>query len=226
MNYRTPLIAVSLATACGEALAAEYGDVIASTPVVEQVALPQQYCGDMTQTARPATTGAGALAGALVGGVVGNGIGGGAGRGAAAGLGAVAGAILGDRAEAANSAVAETTNRSCQTVTKYESRVIGYDVTYDYRGQRYSARFAQAPGARVALDVSASPAGGVVAPAVASTLAAPSPTDVSPIYVPPPGFGLYGPYPYYGYYGYEGYGGPIVSVHPRFEFGGGRRRVF
>lgn len=224
MKYRTPIIAVSLATACSGALAAEYGDVIASTPVVGQVALPQQYCGDLT--VRPSTTGAGALAGALVGGVVGNSIGGGAGRGAATGLGAVAGAILGDRAEASNSPAAETTTRTCQIVTKYESRVIGYDVTYEYRGQRYSARFALDPGARVALDVSVSPAGEVVAPAVASTLAVPATTDVSPIYVPATGFGLYGPYPYYGYSGYEGYRGPIVSVHPRFEFGGGRRRGF
>ena len=53
MKYRTALIAVTLATACGGALAAEYGDVIASTPVVGQVALPQQYCGDMTQIAPP-----------------------------------------------------------------------------------------------------------------------------------------------------------------------------
>lgn len=226
MKYRTPIIAMSLATACRGALAAEYGDVIASTPVVGQVALPQQYCGDTTQIARPSTSGAGALAGALVGGVVGNSIGGGAGRGAATGLGAVAGAILGDRAEASDSLAAGTTTRNCQTVTQYESRVIGYDVTYEYRGQRYSARLAQAPGARIALNVSVSPAGEVVAPAVASTLAVPATTDVSPVYVPATGFGLYGPYPYYGYYGYERFGGPIGPVHPRFEFGGGGRRVY
>ena len=226
MKYRTPLIALSLATACSGALAAEYGDVIASTPVLGQVALPQQNCSDVLQVAPPATSGAGALAGALVGGAVGNSIGGGAGRSAATGIGAVAGAILGNRAEGSGSPAAGTSTRNCQTVTQYESRVIGYDVTYEFRGHRYFARLPQAPGARIALDVSPSPAGEDVAPASASTFTAPLTTDLSPIYVPPAGFGLYGPYPYNGYYGHGGYVGPVIPVHPRLEVGSGRRRDF
>lgn len=221
MKYRTPLIAVSLATACGGALAAEYGEVIASTPVLGQVALPQQYCSDVTQVAPPPTSGAGALAGALVGGAVGNSVGRGAGRSAATGIGAVTGAILGNSAESSSS-TATATARNCQTVTSYESRVIGYDVTYEFRGRRYSARLAQAPGARVALDVSTSRAGEVVVPAGASTFPGPPASGLSPLYVPP-AFGLYGPYPYNGYYGYAA---PVIPVHPRLEFGGGRRRGY
>ena len=223
MKYRTPLIAVCFATACGGAMAAEYGNVIASTGVMGQVAIPQQSCGDVTQIARPQTSGGGAMAGALLGGVVGNSIGGGAGRVVATGPAAVAGAILGDRAEAANSPAVETAMRNCQTVTYYENRITGYDVTYEYRGQRYSERFAQDPGARVALKVSVSPAGEAVNPPLASTLVVAVPTVVSSIYVPVIGYSPYAPY---GYYGYDSYGGPAVAVYPRFGTSVGRRRGF
>ena len=43
--------------------------------------------------------------------------------------------------------------RDCRTVSSYESRVVGYDVVYEYHGQRYTTRTASDPGPRLAIDV-------------------------------------------------------------------------
>jgi uncharacterized protein YcfJ len=210
MKVKLPLVAVGLAAACSAALATEYGAVISSTAVTAQVAMPQQQCTDGQALVQPRTSGGGALLGALVGGVVGNNLGAGMGRAAATGLGVVAGSVIGDRAEAANTPPAEVPVRSCQTVTGYQNRVVGYDVVYEYNGQRYSARMAQDPGARIALTVS-------VAPTSDTVTVAPVPTAV---YAPAP---VYGPYTSYAYGpdGYYGYAGPAVAVVPSITLGFG-----
>lgn len=225
MKLPLPIAALGLAAACGSALATEYGTVVSATPVTAQVAVPLQQCSEQQVQVQPRTSGGGALLGALVGGVVGHNIGDGLGRAAATGLGAVAGSVIGDRAEAANTPAATVPVRNCQTLTSYENRVIGYDVTYDYNGQRYSTRVAQDPGPRIALNVSVTPAAGPVAavpvqPAPVTTVA-PPPVVVAPAY----GYygPYYGPYGYYGYYGYYDYGGPVVTVAPRVVIGGGYR---
>jgi uncharacterized protein YcfJ len=209
MKYGTPLIAVSLAAACSATLAAEYGTVISSTAVTAQVAVPRQQCTDQQALMQPRTSGGGALLGALVGGVVGNNLGGGFGRAAATGLGAVAGSVIGDRTEAANTPPAEVPMRTCQTVMSYENRIVGYDVTYEYNGQRYTSRLAQDPGARIALNVSVAPSGGTVAVAPAQPLPMPVAT-VAPsiVYSAVPAYGYYDPY------SYSGYSGPAVAVVP------------
>jgi uncharacterized protein YcfJ len=215
MKYNIPLVAASLAAACSAALATEYGSVISSAAVTAQVAVPQQRCSDQQQLVQPRTGGGGALLGALIGGVVGHNLGEGFGRTAATGVGVVAGSIIGDRTEAANSPPAAATVRNCQAVTSYENRIVGYDVTYDYNGQRYSTRLAQDPGARIALNVTVAPAGGTVAMAPASSFRAPP-----VVYSPAPAFGYYGPYGYYDY------GGPAVAIEPRVVIGGYRHHGF
>ena len=203
---KTPMIAAAaVLLAAGAAQATEYGTVISSTPVTQQVAVPQQQCWDEQQVVQPRPSGAGALVGALVGGVVGNQFGAGMGRAAATGLGVVAGAAIGDHAEAANTPPVATNVRRCQNVSQYENRVIGYDVVYEYNGQRYSARLPQDPGSRIALDVSVAPQGGQ-APAPGS-LPPPvyTPRSASPV--------VYAPAP--AYY----YGGPSVVVVPRVVVG-------
>lgn len=208
MKIGIPLVAVGLATACGAALATEYGNVISSTAVTAQVAVPLQQCTDQPQLVQPRTTGAGAILGAVVGGVVGNSVGGGLGRAAATGIGVVAGAALGNQAEAASTPPAEATVRSCQTVTSFENRIVGYDVVYDYNGQRYSARVAQDPGAHIALAVSVAPTTGAM---VVTPVAALSPVVASApvIYAPAP---VYGP---------DVYGAPAVAVLPSVTVGVG-----
>ena len=196
MKYSTPLVAVALAAACGAALASEYGTVISSTPVTAQLAVPQQQCTDQPVLVQPRTSGGGALLGALVGGVVGHSLGEGFGRAAATGLGAVAGSVIGDRTEAATTPPTSTTVLNCQNVTTLQNRVVGYDVVYEFNGQRYTARVAQDPGERIALTVSPAPAGGTVA-------------------IPPPSS-----------YGYYDQGGPAVMVEPRLVIGGYRRHGY
>ena len=90
----------------------------------------------------------------------------------------------------------------------YENRVIGYDVVYEYNGQRYEARAPSDPGARIPLRVTVAPAAGTVDP-VPAYLTAPA-VAPSVVYVPAPAYG----------YGYYGYGGPAIAVMPRFVFGG------
>lgn len=209
MKTRIPFIAAGLAAACNAALAAEYGTVISSTPVTAQVAVPQQQCQYQQQLVQPRTSGGGAVLGAVVGGVLGNSLGGGFGRAAATGLGVVAGAALGNQVEANSTAPAEQAVRSCQTVTTYENRLVGYDVVYDYNGRRYTTRLAQDPGARIALDVSVTPAGSTAT--VAPALSGPPPV----VAVAPPL--VYAPAPAYGYYGYAD--APVV-VAPSVAIGG------
>lgn len=125
----------------------EYGTVVSSTPVLAPVNVPQQQCYDEPQAGAPRSSGGGALAGAVIGGLIGSTIGGGSGRGAATGAGVVLGAVIGDRVEAHQQPQGVGMVRRCQTVNVTESRVVAYDVVYDYAGRRFSTRLNQDPGA-------------------------------------------------------------------------------
>lgn len=152
-------IATSAALAAGLlgtaalAHAAEYADVVSATPVMQSVTAPRQECAQGEQIVRQQPSGGGALIGAIVGGVLGNQFGHGVGRAAATGLGVVAGSAVGNNVEAANGGTAVVPVRSCRTVSAYENRVVGYDVVYDYNGQRYTTRLPRDPGPRLAIDV-------------------------------------------------------------------------
>jgi len=135
------------------AFAADYADVLSATPVTSTVAVPRQSCIDGERYVQPRPSGAGALIGALVGGVVGNQFGHGFGRAAATGLGVVAGSAIGNHAEAGQYGPQAVPVRDCRTVSAYEERVVGYDVVYEYNGQRYTTRTASDPGRRLAIDV-------------------------------------------------------------------------
>lgn len=223
MNAKLPLLLVGLTAVCNAALATEFGTVVSSTPVTATVASPQQTCTEQQAIVQPPTSGAGALVGALVGGVVGHSLGGGAGQVAATGLGVVAGSLIGDRAEAQSTPAQAVPVRSCQNAVGYQTQVVGYDVVYDYNGQRYTARLPQDPGPRVALNVTA--AGAVtpqpvaatytVAPTASYSVAVDTPYVVNAPYVYGPGW--YGPGPYY-------YGGPSLFIGARMGFGGGHFR--
>lgn len=212
MKVHLPLVALGLAAACGTALATEYGTVVSSTPITAQVAVPQQQCQDVQQIVPQRTSGGGALLGAIIGAAVGHNVGGGMGQAAATGLGMVTGAAIGDRVEANGTPPALATVRSCQNVTAYENRVVGYEVVYDYQGQRYSARLAQDPGRRIPLDVNVAPAGALAQAPVAT--AAPVYTQ-APVYAAP----VYAA-PVYSYGAYGGYADAPLVVSPRLVIGG------
>lgn len=178
----------ALAAPMVAAHATEYARVISSTPVTAQVAVPQTVCNNEQQYVRPATTGGGAVLGAIIGGVVGNTIGHGMGRAVATGVGAVAGSAIGNRVEANSYPPGEMTVQRCQPVSAYENRTVGYDVVYEYAGQRYTTRLANDPGARLAIDI---------APAAAAAPAAPPPAPVygDAYYAPPAPAVVYAPAP-------------------------------
>jgi len=203
--------AVLLGTAA-PARAIEYAHVVSATPVNGSVAAPRQECADTAQIVQQPPSGAGALIGAIAGGVVGNQFGHGFGRAAATGLGAVAGSAIGNNVEANANPPTTVPVRRCRTVNAYENRVVGYDVVYEYRGQRYTTRLPEDPGARLAIDIrptSDSPLDRVGPPAsygaVPRSYAQAAPTyseappayDVAPSYYAPAPVSYYAPGPAY-----------------------------
>ena len=108
----------------------------------------------------------GAIVGGLAGGVIGHQIGGGSGKDAATALGVVLGAITGDRLENRNPRASyddgryETAQREvqrCRTVYDAQTRITGYRVAYDYRGQSYTAFMRNNPGNSLPVRVTVDP---------------------------------------------------------------------
>lgn len=135
------------------ACAQEYGNVLSSVPVIQQVSVPRTVC----QPGAPgpvSTTGGGAVVGGLTGAGVGSMIGQGSGNAAAIAAGTIIGAIVGNNVEAQNQRYAQTAPY-CYTQNTLENHTVGYDVTYEYRGQQYSARMPYDPGRTVQLQAPA-----------------------------------------------------------------------
>ncbi len=190
--------------------AQEFGRVISSTPVIQQVAVPRQVCSYQPMAVQQPNSGAGGVVGALAGGAIGNQIGHGGGRAAATILGVVGGALLGDRIESNNSVAQVQNVQTCSSQTTYENRTMGYNVVYEYAGKQYNVQLPNDPGPTIALQVT--PAGDSAAAAedvdaydvvpgravgqpVARVITVPPPV-VYPAYPAYPAY--YGPpYPYY-----------------------------
>lgn len=134
-------------------------------PQYEQVQLPRDECSSQWVTeARPVAGPAGGYGGAIIGGVagglLGNQVGKGHGREAATAAGAVIGALAGDRIANQGPAAYEQTQRevrSCRTVHDVQNRLVGYRVTYEYRGHQYTTVMPQDPGPSLAVRVSVTP---------------------------------------------------------------------
>lgn len=157
------LSTLTLLAACSAgAGATEFGTVISSTPVVASVPVPQRECTEEQWVYPPRSSGAGALIGAIAGAALGSNVGSGSGRAAATALGLVAGSAIGERIETEGAPSPTRTVQRCRTVTRLETRTIGYDVVYEYQGVQRTARLTQEPGERIALDVA--PVGQVLPP--------------------------------------------------------------
>lgn len=217
-----------LCAASSSAWAVEYGTVISSTQVVASTPVPQRQCVEEQRVYPPRSSGAGAVIGAIAGAAIGNSIGSGAGQAAATGLGLVAGSVIGDRIETEGTPAPTQIVQRCRTVTKLEQRTVGYDVVYEYQGVQRTARVAQEPGERIALEVA--PVGQVPPPRWSGSTTAPAAPPVVVEYEadrPPPRVVYvqpdYRPVPVYGY-GY-GYGWPYpavgVVIGPRYGWGWG-----
>ena len=185
---------------CTLCAAQELGRVISSTPVMQQVTVPRQVCGNELVPVPSQKSGAGALLGGIAGGAVGNAVGQGGGRAAATLLGVFGGAILGDRIEGQGAPQSQLVQR-CTTQTVVENRVTYYQVVYEYAGKQYAAQLPYDPGPQIRLQIA--PADAVVPPAPPVTTVQPLAPQV--VYAQPdvvtvatpwvPGYYPY-PYPY------------------------------
>lgn len=136
----------------GLSLAQEQGQVISSTPVIQQVAIPRQVCTNEQVAVQQSKSGAGALMGAIAGGAMGNAVGGGSGKAAATVLGIIGGAAIGDNIEGSPQTQFQNVQR-CRTQTFYENRVVAYNVAYEYAGRQYSVQMPYDPGPNIQLQI-------------------------------------------------------------------------
>ena len=141
-----------IASTAALASAQEQARVLSAAPIVQEVAVPQQVCGNETVYTGPQTTGGGAVLGAIAGGAAGNAIGGGSGRAAATAIGLIGGALLGNQIEG-NGRPAYQNVQRCGTEIYYENRTVGYTVVYEYAGRQYTTQTQNAPGRYIQVQV-------------------------------------------------------------------------
>jgi uncharacterized protein YcfJ len=237
MNHHPlkPMSVILLACLANTSWALEQAKVISSTPVVQQVSIPQRVCNNVPVAVQEPKTGAGALMGAIAGGVIGNAMGQGAGNAAATALGVMGGAVIGDHLEGGATSMGMA--QQCSTQYTLTSQVTHYNVVYEFAGKQYSVQMAKDPGASLSVETTPTPVG--LPPVNASMVNAgvpPGPIEgvnttpwVAPttqyvqapttVYTAPPVY--VNPYPYGAYYApiYNPY---PVSVGIGFGFGGYR----
>jgi uncharacterized protein YcfJ len=220
VNMKHTLLCVALGLASAGAGAQEVGRVLSSTPVVQQVAVPQQVCGQPVVVEQQ-TSGGGGLLGAVVGAAIGSQIGGGSGRAAGLMAGAVGGALLGNSIEANNRQAHAMPQ--CTTQTSYENRTVGYNVVYEYAGREHTVQLPYDPGSTIALQVTPVGASHPVPP-VAPVPHAGLPGG--PVVVAPamqPNVTVHAPAPvvYSGYPAYPAYAAyppPVYRAYPPVQF--------
>ena len=178
-------VALAAAFVSGWCGAQDFGRVLSSTPVVQQVQVPRQVCSQESWQAPAQKSGAGGVFGALAGGVLGNSVGQGSGRAAATAIGIMGGALLGDRLEGSNDTHTQTAQR-CSTQTLIENHVVGYNVVYEYAGKQYAVQMPHDPGPQVQLQiapVSSMPPPPPAQPLVYATPPAPAVVVAQPVYI-------------------------------------------
>ena len=186
---------VSFLAALPMIAAAQYQEmarVISSTPILTQVAVPRQVCGQSQVVMAAPKSGAGALLGAVAGGAVGNNIGGGSGRALATAVGVIGGAMVGDSMESPPPMVRPVT--TCSQQVAYEQRVSAWNVIYEYAGRQYSIQMPNDPGPYLPIQVS--PGVAAVSPPVIVS----APVISAPVYAAP------------AYPSPVWYGGPAISL--------------
>jgi uncharacterized protein YcfJ len=133
-------------------------------PQYESVSVPREECSRQWVNERRRVGQheyGGAVIGGVAGAVIGNQVGKGHGREAATALGAVVGALAGDRVanrdrwEQYEDVPREVT--TCRTVNEVQTRIVGYQVHYEYRGQHFTTLLRENPGSNLRVRVSVDP---------------------------------------------------------------------
>lgn len=139
--------------------------VVSVDPQHDSVRVPRQECSNQW-VSEPRRGGGrdyiGALLGGVVGALIGNQVGGGHGREAATAVGAVVGAFTGDGLAIRDRwqpgpATREVT--TCRDVADAQTRIVGYQVTCDYRSQQFTTLVRENPGRFVQVRVAEDPVG-------------------------------------------------------------------
>lgn len=147
--------------------------VVDVDPIVTRVRVeePRRECWEETRyeapRSRPGVAGPMVLGG-LLGGAVGTQIGSGDGRRAATVAGAIIGSAIGhdvgerrrDRYYEASARAYPVEQCEVRYETRWDERIDGYDVTYEYDGRHYRTRLPYDPGATIRVRVDVSPAEG------------------------------------------------------------------
>lgn len=178
-------------------MAQDVGRVISSTPVMQQVAMPQRVCQTQQVVVQEPNSGAGAVIGMIAGAALGQASGGRrSDRAAASAIGAFGGALLGNAIEGNREPELRDVQR-CGTQTSYETRVVGYNVVYEFGGRQYSVQMPQDPGPTIRVNVT--PVGAVTnTPSYTTVQPAPVYVQPAPVVVSDPVvYPVYSPRPYY-----------------------------
>jgi uncharacterized protein YcfJ len=164
MKFRAVLLSLALLVPClaqagpaGENVTYAYAQVMRVTPVytMVRVRVPEQRCE--TGAVRDGSDGTtGTVVGAIVGGALGNQVGKGDGRKASTIAGAVIGGAIGRKVDR-NSGSAPGTRCRTVDVEREERRIVGYDVEYQYKGDKYMSRLDQDPGSRLRIRIAVTP---------------------------------------------------------------------
>lgn len=140
-------------------------NVVGVAPITEQVNHPTQQCWteqqQVTQAVPQQRNYLGAIIGGVAGGLLGSQVGRGNGRiaGAAvgAGVGAVAGDAIGNQNRSDATITTTTPVQRCRQVDNFQAVTMGYNVTYEYDGQRFSTRLPYNPGNTLRVNVAVTP---------------------------------------------------------------------
>ena len=166
MNKLPVAAAALLVTAQVNAYAFEaVANVVGVTPIMERVNHPAQQCWtenqQVTQSVPQEHNYAGAIIGGVAGGLLGAQVGRGNGRiaGAAvgAGVGAVTGDVIANQNRSDTTVVTNQPVQRCRQVENYQSFTTGYNVVYEYGGQRFQTRLPYNPGATLRVNVAVTP---------------------------------------------------------------------
>lgn len=140
-------------------------NVVAVSPITEQVNHPSQQCWTESQQVTQAVPQQRNYLGAIIGGVAGGLLGAQVGRGngqiAGAAVGAGVGAIAGDTVANQNNGSSTVTTTTpvqrCRQIDNFQAVTTGYIVTYEFDGQRFSTRLPYNPGNQLKVNVAVTP---------------------------------------------------------------------